>query len=130
MSTNYGPVTVTDSVPYIVRCSEHGVLREYKQPARAHSAARKHAVALHGYRAVWTFNVDSDSWVIDAPNSLLGTYWVSIDGTYSWAVLEPASPASASGMLVNGRAVNPTSARVQVTLAIADILGPLWTTKH
>lgn len=127
MSTTYGPVTVSDrhaDKTYTVTCSEHGVIRVGKQAYKVHQYARAHAYK-HGKVYTWTYRDDIDSWYIDAPNNLCGIVWTTAAGDYAWSVNEPPSDASQTGTLTNGRNANLTAAQISVTLALADIIGPL-----
>lgn len=133
---NYGPVAIihVGDVPgkkygngetlkpeYAAHCKEHGVIKRGVQLARINAAARKHALE-HGLVFTWEYDVDTETWHIDGPNDLQSTYWASAAGDYYWAVLEPASPMSPTGMLDNGRSANQTAARVSATLALAAIV--------
>lgn len=131
--TNYGPVTVgrvgeaigaTDGrrkPKYAATCSEHGLIKSGVQLARVHSAARKHAL-LHGLVFTWEYDAETETWHIDGPNNLQCVYWANAAGTYNWAVLEPSSPESQTGMLTNGVSANQTAARISATLARQSIV--------
>lgn len=135
--TNYGPVYIarvgvitgkkygtgreTSKPKYAATCSEHGLIYSGKQLSRVHTAARGHALE-HGLVFTWEYDAETETWHIDGPNNLQCVYWTNAAGDYSWAVLEPASPESQTGMLTNGVSANQTAARVSATLALESIL--------
>lgn len=133
---NYGPVAIihVGDVPgkkygngetlkpeYAAHCKEHGVIKRGVQLARINAAARKHAL-LHGLVFNWEYDAETETWHIDGPNDLQCVYWVSASGHYYWAVLEPVSIMSPTGMLTNGSSANQTAARISATLALESIL--------
>lgn len=126
MVTNYGTeihVTRADSEKrFDAICDTHGVIKSTKQSARAHHAARSHAVEFHGMRFDWAYDLENDHWAIDAPEQLQAIVFPLVSGEYGWAVMEPPTTESVTGTLDNGRSANKVAAQIMATLSIADIL--------